>query len=89
MTPQQLESKLTRFLELLSLYNEEHWYQFFLEAKSSLDSGDTFGALRKIRSAYGGMGSINDALYFTGAPTKIAIEGFTLRDELSELSRWH
>ena len=87
MSKDSLRLKLDRMLDLLRDYNEPHWHGYFSEAARLLASGKLEHAKKKIRGAYGGMTSFSDALYFTGASTEIAEEGFRLRDELYQLSQ--
>ena len=82
MSDAALKQKLDRLVELLRVYSEPQWYSHFNDASKLLAAGKLERSKRKIRSAYGGMGSFNDSLYFTGAPKEIADEGFRLRDDL-------
>lgn len=81
-----LKANLDRLLVLLREYNEPHWHAFFQEASELLAAGKIRQAKKKIRSAYGGMCSFSDALYFTGAPKEIVDEGYALRSLLYVLS---
>ena len=82
-----LESRLDRFVELLGTYNEGRWHAHFREAQVLMRENRIEQAKQKIRGAYGGMGSISDGLYFTGAPKEIAEEGYTIRGELYTLAK--
>jgi hypothetical protein len=86
MSDAALRDKLDRMLVLLRTYNEPRWHAYFSEAAELLHAGCVDGAKKKIRGAYGGMGSFSDALYFTGAPKEIADEGYALRSALHTLS---
>ena len=86
MEPSPLKMKLERLLTLLKDYHEPKWQAYFLKADKFLVAGKLERCKKQIRSAYGGMGSFNDSLYFTGAPQEIADEGFQLRKDLYILS---
>ena len=83
----ELKSKLARLLSLLNEYSEPHWHSYFLRASGLLTSGQVEAAKKTILGAYGGMGSFNDALHFTGAPPELAEEGFRLRKEIYQLCK--
>ena len=82
-----LRAKLDRLLVLLRDHHESEWHAHFQKASALFAEGKLERAKKKIRSAYGGMCSFNDALYFTGAPKEIADEGYRVRDELYVLSQ--
>lgn len=81
-----LKTKLDRLVALLGDYHEADWHAYFRSAQDIFAQGEYRKAKKKIRGAYGGMCSFNDALHFTGAPKEIAEEGFRLRDEIYTLS---
>ncbi len=72
MSDTVLQKKLDRLLVLLRDYNEPHWHAYFKEAAELFAAGRPEHAKKKIRSAYGGMCSFSDALYFAGASDKRA-----------------
>lgn len=82
----ELGAKLARMIVLLGKYNEPHWHAYFKEAEDLLLAGKVERAKKKIRRAYGGMGSFRDSVCFTGAPPHVAEEGDALSLELYDMS---
>ena len=56
----QLESKLSRLIDLLRESKKDNWVTHFEPALDLLRSGDLVEAKKIIQSAYGGIGSFND-----------------------------
>ncbi len=60
----RLQRDLSALATLLGEYKVKHWTQWAQECARLLEREDP-SALRKIRSAYGGMGSLNDVIIST------------------------
>ncbi|GAA0857621.1 DUF6966 domain-containing protein [Aliiglaciecola litoralis] len=67
---------------LLKSYNEDFWAKHFFTSITLLNEGKPNKSMRHCLIAYGGMGSFNDFLEFTGANSMEATRGFELRQEL-------
>ncbi|MBB1321407.1 DUF6966 domain-containing protein [Shewanella sp. SR43-8] len=73
---------LEEILELLRTYNEDHWANYFRKSLELLYKGKPQKSIAHSIGAYGGMGSFNDSLYFTGASEVVTKRGFTLSNNL-------
>lgn len=76
------KNKLEELVELLRTYNEDHWVSYFRKSLELLYKGKPQKSISHSLDAYGGMGSFNDLLTFTGAPEDKANRGFELRNNL-------
>ena len=76
------QNKLEKLIELLRDYNEEHWANYFRKSLELLYKGKPQKSISHSLGAYGGMGSFNDSLTFTGASEQDAKLGFELRTNL-------
>ena len=82
MKYQHYRETLEELLEILGSHSEEGWCNYFSESLSYLNNGAPQKSIVHSLGAYGGMGSFNDELSFTGAPIDVAQRGFELRDIL-------
>lgn len=56
---QRLQNALTEVQEVLSIFGEDHWSEWFARCETALEASDAH-ALDEILRAFGGMGSFND-----------------------------
>ena len=76
------QNTLEELLILLQKYNEERWAQYFKESLGLLQKGKPQRSIYHSLNAYGGMGSFNDSVFFTGASEKEAKYGLELKEKL-------
>ena len=76
---------LNELHNLLIAYNESHWANYFTKSICLLNEGKPHKSMLHCLRAYGGMGSFNDQLNFTGAKPETVTRGFELRTELWQL----
>ncbi|WP_281213493.1 DUF6966 domain-containing protein [Shewanella insulae] len=84
MNSEYLEYKeiLEELYSLLRKYNEENWANYFRKSLELLYKDKPQRSIAHTLSAYGGMGSFNDSLYFSGAADAESERGFYLADHL-------
>ena len=78
----EYQNILEEILELLRTYNEDHWANYFRKSLGLLYKGKPQKSIAHSLGAYGGMGSFNDSLCFTGASEIVANRGFSLSNIL-------
>ncbi len=67
---------------LLKKYGEEHWADYFKQSLNLLDQGKPQKSIAHTVSAYAGMGSFNDSLFFTGASKDASEHCFMVKHRL-------
>lgn len=79
---QEYKVVLEELHSLLQQYGEVHWADYFKQSLHLLYQGKPQKSIAHTLSAYGGMGSFNDSLFFTGASQDVSEQGFVLRNQL-------
>ena len=72
------QDNLENLIRLLREYNEEHWANYFQKSLGLLYIGKPQKSIYHSLAAFGGMGSVNDSLTFTGANNQEVKLGFKL-----------